>query len=960
MHADPLPQDHESVTARTRPDNHPVRRARLLNCWLLITLIATAPINGSVPIETTPARQRVEQPGPLVIAHRGFSQQAPENTLPAFRLALAARADLVELDYHVSRDGVPVVIHDSTLDRTTDATNRWTGKAFTVTSHTAAEIRTLDAGSWFNPTFQGTQVPTLREALAVIQRSGCTLIERKSGDAGALVRLLGDKGLLGEVVVQSFDWGFVKACHQLAPTLILGALGPPSWVDGRKLEPEEKALSAEFLTAIEDTGARLVVWNDQVTATSVAEAHRRGFRVWIYTIDDASKALALVALGVDGIITNDPDTLRSRLLPEADEDPIDRMSRGIPAPLPERPGNIHLEGDSIRVRWPEGLPVGALEWRIRDDRNAIVGRGTLAEASSRPAEGLDAGPLGVGWYRIEFGPAERSDAVWTTAAVLPRLRAAVPADSPVGVDSATAWFARNDAERQRQLANLAALAGVNWVRDRLRWSDLQPAAGALTSAETTYDTAASIQRAAGLKVLQVFHDTPAWARETERGGGRFAPDLRTVHEFARDLARRFHGRITAWEPWNEANVETFGGHTVDQMCSWQKAAYLGFKAGDPEVLVGWHPTAAVPTPEHTEGVMANATWPYFDTYNIHTYDWSHSYRELWEPARRAVAGRPLWITEADRGTPHLKQAPWYDQDAKLERLKAEWMAQSYASSLFAGARRHFHFILGHYHEPNGVQFGLLRLDLTPRPAYVALAAVGRCLAGARALGRWQPVPDLHVHAFQARPDGKPRDVLVIWAEREVDWPERGNLQIEWSLPSTLTPEAIVDYLGRPLGAFPSRVASAPVFVLLPPGKASTLELEAPPALDRFRSGDASPLVLQLALPRSATVKVEDRPWSEGHAYRLDGPAPLELPLQAYNLGAVPIRGRWSVVSHPPGWQLEVPAREIAIESMGRITTTGQLTVPADSPTRDGWIVLRMESDADVAGPASLAFRLRRP
>jgi hypothetical protein len=171
-----------------------------------------------------------------------------------------------------------------------------------------------------------------------------------------------------------------------------------------------------------------------------------------------------------------------------------------------------------------------------------------------------------------------------------------------------------------------------------------------------------------------------------------------------------------------ANLAAFGGHTVDQMCAWQKATWLGL--GDPSVLVCWNVTAAVPAPEHTAGVAANGTWPYFDTYNIHTYDWSHSYDDLWAPAREAVAGRPLWITEADRGTRHLGNAPWFDLEPRLERLKAEWIAQSYAGSLFAGARRHFHFILGHYHEPNGVQFGLLRLDLTPRPAYVALAAVG--------------------------------------------------------------------------------------------------------------------------------------------------------------------------------------------------------------------------------------------
>jgi glycerophosphoryl diester phosphodiesterase len=77
---------------------------------------------------------------PLVIAHRGYPQFAPENTLPAFQLALEAGADLVELDYHHTKDGVPIVIHDADLDRTTDATNRWGGSKLKVTAYSAAEL----------------------------------------------------------------------------------------------------------------------------------------------------------------------------------------------------------------------------------------------------------------------------------------------------------------------------------------------------------------------------------------------------------------------------------------------------------------------------------------------------------------------------------------------------------------------------------------------------------------------------------------------------------------------------------------------------------------------------------------------------------------------------------------------------------------------------------------------------
>ena len=124
----------------------------------------------------------------MVIGHRGYCHLAPENTLPSFELALAAGADLVELDCRSSKDGVLVVIHDRELDRTTDARRRWKRRHTKVESVTAAEIQSLDAGSWFDHRFAGAKVPLLSEALETIQAGSVALIERKTGNAADLVR----------------------------------------------------------------------------------------------------------------------------------------------------------------------------------------------------------------------------------------------------------------------------------------------------------------------------------------------------------------------------------------------------------------------------------------------------------------------------------------------------------------------------------------------------------------------------------------------------------------------------------------------------------------------------------------------------------------------------------------------------------------------------------------------------
>jgi len=257
--------------------------------------------------KTLSVRQLLGAKRPLVIGHRGCCQLAPENTIPSFQLALAADADLVELDYRPCRDGVLIVIHDEELDRTTDAIRRWGGKHIRVDSKTAAEIQSLDAGSWFDPKFAGSKVPRLNEALDVIQTRGVTLIERKAGDAAVCARLLRDRQLVNHVVVLAFDWSYLRALHELEPKLVLGALGPPELLsDGRKPSRFSRKLSAARLDELQETGARVVVWNRQVSRQTVQSAHKRGLKVWIYTINDPALANRLLDLGVDGLISNHP------------------------------------------------------------------------------------------------------------------------------------------------------------------------------------------------------------------------------------------------------------------------------------------------------------------------------------------------------------------------------------------------------------------------------------------------------------------------------------------------------------------------------------------------------------------------------------------------------------------------------------------------------------------------------
>lgn len=253
---------------------------------------------------------------PLVIGHRGYCGIAPENTVPAFQLALDAGVRVVELDYRHSKDGVPMVIHDPVLDRTTNARRKWKKRRVKVSQRTAEEIQTLDAGSWFDARFAGAKVPRLEEALALICGGGAvTLIERKSGDATTLIHLLRERNLINKVVVISFDWKFLREFHQLEPKQILGALGPPSRLsNGRKPVHVRRGLAAR-LKDLEKTGAKLAVWNRKVSSGGVRAADKLGLKVWVYTVDDVRTARRLLKRGVQAIITNQIERIREGVSP---------------------------------------------------------------------------------------------------------------------------------------------------------------------------------------------------------------------------------------------------------------------------------------------------------------------------------------------------------------------------------------------------------------------------------------------------------------------------------------------------------------------------------------------------------------------------------------------------------------------------------------------------------------------
>lgn len=290
-----------SVTTIRRP------RARHVRTFFTGLLAAGMLSTGAAAAHAQAPAAAGQHDEPTVIAHRGASAQAPENTLPAVDLGAEMKADFVEIDVQMTKDGELVVIHDTTLGRTTDVETKFPDRApYNVGDFTLEEIRTLDAGSWFSAEYAGTKVPTLQEVLDTLRGRAGLLLEVKSpalypGIAAAIVAELDGEGWLqanarsGRLVVQSFNWDFMAEFNSLAPKVPAGLLGgPPS-----------DAQMAELSTWADQINPN----HNQVDAEFIETVHGFGMVTWPYTIDDPERMSELAALGVDGIITNYPAVL---------------------------------------------------------------------------------------------------------------------------------------------------------------------------------------------------------------------------------------------------------------------------------------------------------------------------------------------------------------------------------------------------------------------------------------------------------------------------------------------------------------------------------------------------------------------------------------------------------------------------------------------------------------------------
>ncbi len=237
----------------------------------------------------------------LVLGHRGASGYAPENTLPAFELGVEQGCHGFEFDVQLTRDGVAAVIHDWTVDRTTNGSGEVRGMDY-------SDIRSLDAGSWFGPKFAGARVPRLEELFERLPKDMTLNVEMKSrpddrpGLEELVASLVAKYGAAERTIVSSFNHKSLKLLHKIAPQLKKGLL-----YEGVLIAPlsygGRQGLGLSSLHPC----------HDYVEPGVVKTVHNSGIKVACWTVNTAERALELEKMGIDIVITNYPDRLLSAL-----------------------------------------------------------------------------------------------------------------------------------------------------------------------------------------------------------------------------------------------------------------------------------------------------------------------------------------------------------------------------------------------------------------------------------------------------------------------------------------------------------------------------------------------------------------------------------------------------------------------------------------------------------------------
>lgn len=435
------------------------------------------------------------------------------------------------------------------------------------------------------------------------------------------------------------------------------------------------------------------------------------------------------------------------------------------------PATVFIQGEPLKFTLKLRNP-GEVKWSLLDWKDIELRSGMFAPDGTLALEALP-----NGYYKLKLSS---SDAVFSgvrtfTVVPDPAKRTHNP-EMFYAVDSAQSWLAepnrRNVIHPEAAygiVSEAARRGGMTVIRDRLRWTDCERKRGEFSWGR--YMQNAELLSARGIGISGMFHDTPVW----NRGGNEKLPaDLGAVYEFCKTLAVAFKGKMTDWEFWNEQDIG-FAPEGAWDYAAAMKAAYLGFKAGDPSLPVAFGGLARTVSP-YAHSMLKNGLRDYFDIFNVHTYAPLNRYPEIFakiEAFRKqyGVSERPLWFTESgcraegsaqeESGIRGVKR-----HSPRQELVVAEYLPKMMIGMQNLGADRDFFFVLPAYNENGGAKdWGLMRRDYTVKPGYTAFSNLADMLGSAVLEGKMEAGKEIRAFLFR-QPDGS--QTVAFWSVSEVD------------------------------------------------------------------------------------------------------------------------------------------------------------------------------------------------
>ena len=453
------------------------------------------------------------------------------------------------------------------------------------------------------------------------------------------------------------------------------------------------------------------------------------------------------------------------------------------------PGAAFLQGETLKFRL-DPLAARPSRWTLKNWKNETVRQGEWADAELTPD------PLPNGYYALELAGFTGD----RTFAVVPDPRRRPPNPGLYfAMDSAQSWLARPFTDNPRLVPNayeavseLARRAGLRIVRERMHWKETEPAPGGFDWKQ--YMRNAELLSARGVEVSGMYHNAPAW---TKNGEDAMLPaDLLATYDFAKKAAETFRGKMTVWEFWNEQDIGFSDAAAWDYAAA-MKAAYLGFKAGNPDITVLTGPFCVDTPAGFCRAALKSDLPQYFDVFSYHTYASPDNFPKLLEQIRQvlkesgAPASMPVWFSETGTRAEGPAEAPGLRPGLKEHSFRQELAVAREVPKVLAslqrlGVARAFWFNLMPVNEWNGSKaWGMLRRDYTIKAQYTAFATLTAQLGEAKIEGGLK-LPGVRALLYR-RADGT--QSLLAWSESGAK---------ELRIPGKTARTEAVDLFGTPL------------------------------------------------------------------------------------------------------------------------------------------------------------------